>query len=163
MKKTIALVAVVAMLTSAAPAEAAGCLKGAIVGGIVGHFTHHTLLGALGGCVIGHVAGNSDSTSLTYADIGTMLGAGSTEPDWSRVVAASKVNVVRVSSLKGYVAHDTKMQAAIQASAAVRSLDSKIAANTKLTSKLRGAGDAPSDVIAAAVDDAGIAYLFVDK
>ena len=37
------------------PAEAKGCLKGAVVGGVAGHFMHrHTVLGAVAGCVIGH-------------------------------------------------------------------------------------------------------------
>ena len=37
------------------PAQAAGCLKGAAVGGVAGHFAgHHGVLGAGAGCVIGH-------------------------------------------------------------------------------------------------------------
>ena len=37
-----------------APVQAAGCLKGAAVGGVAGHFAgHHGLLGAGAGCVIG--------------------------------------------------------------------------------------------------------------
>lgn len=40
---------------AAAPAQAAGCLKGAAVGGVAGHFMgHHGLLGAGAGCLIGH-------------------------------------------------------------------------------------------------------------
>ncbi len=36
-------------------ADAAGCLKGAAVGGVAGHMAgHHTLLGAGAGCAIGH-------------------------------------------------------------------------------------------------------------
>ena len=36
-------------------AEAKGCLKGAAVGGVAGHFLHHhAVLGAVAGCVIGH-------------------------------------------------------------------------------------------------------------
>lgn len=36
-------------------ANAAGCLKGAAVGGVAGHFAgHHGVLGAGAGCVIGH-------------------------------------------------------------------------------------------------------------
>lgn len=35
-------------------ADAAGCLKGAVVGGIAGHYAgHHGLLGAGAGCLIG--------------------------------------------------------------------------------------------------------------
>ena len=37
------------------PANAAGCLKGAAIGGVAGHFAgHHGLLGAGAGCLIGH-------------------------------------------------------------------------------------------------------------
>ncbi len=54
--KTIAAIYAV-MLTAAlmsAPAQAKGCLKGAIAGGAVGHYTvHHGLLGAAAGCLIG--------------------------------------------------------------------------------------------------------------
>ncbi|MGI4983093.1 MAG: hypothetical protein ACRYGL_07170 [Janthinobacterium lividum] len=39
----------------AANAQAAGCMSGAAVGGVGGHFVgHHALLGAAGGCLIGH-------------------------------------------------------------------------------------------------------------
>ncbi len=53
----ISAVAGVAMLAAlaAGPAHAAGCLKGAVIGGIGGHFLgHHGLLGAGAGCLIGH-------------------------------------------------------------------------------------------------------------
>ena len=37
------------------PAQAAGCLKGAAVGGVAGHYAgHHGVLGAGAGCIIGH-------------------------------------------------------------------------------------------------------------
>lgn len=59
MKKTGIIFA--GMLTAVAavgmshPADAAGCLKGAVVGGVAGHFAgHHGLLGAGIGCAIGH-------------------------------------------------------------------------------------------------------------
>lgn len=40
-------------------ADAAGCLKGAAVGGVAGHFAgHHSVLGAGAGCVIGHHEAN---------------------------------------------------------------------------------------------------------
>ena len=44
----------IAMLMTAAPADAKGCIKGAVVGGIAGHAAHHTFLGAATGCVVGH-------------------------------------------------------------------------------------------------------------
>lgn len=44
---------------SAAPANAAGCLKGAMVGGVAGHFMHrHGFLGAAAGCLIGRHEAN---------------------------------------------------------------------------------------------------------
>ncbi|GGE01542.1 hypothetical protein GCM10011390_20550 [Aureimonas endophytica] len=56
MRKT-ATIALVAILTVAAgPSYAAGCLKGAAVGGVGGHFVGkgHAVAGAAVGCVIGH-------------------------------------------------------------------------------------------------------------
>lgn len=39
----------------APPAQAKGCLKGAAIGGVAGHFAgHHAILGAVGGCIVGH-------------------------------------------------------------------------------------------------------------
>ena len=51
-----ALAAAVLMASPiAGPAQARGCLKGAAVGGVAGHFLgRHTLLGAGVGCLIGH-------------------------------------------------------------------------------------------------------------
>ena len=43
-----------AMGLTAVPADAKGCLKGAIIGGAAGHLAHHGLIGAAAGCVIGH-------------------------------------------------------------------------------------------------------------
>jgi hypothetical protein len=53
----IAAVAPVALLALAMPhsAQAAGCIRGAIVGGAVGHFAgHHGLIGAGVGCAYEH-------------------------------------------------------------------------------------------------------------
>jgi hypothetical protein len=47
--------AFIAFALSSSPAPARGCLKGAVVGGVAGHFVgHHGLLGAGAGCLIGH-------------------------------------------------------------------------------------------------------------
>src|SRR5207237_5159231 len=55
--KSIAIAAAVglaALSLSSPPANAAGCLKGAILGGIAGHYAgDHPLLGAGAGCLIG--------------------------------------------------------------------------------------------------------------
>jgi hypothetical protein len=53
---SIAAFSAVALSIAAAstPADAKGCIKGALLGGAVGHYTaHHGLLGAAAGCVIG--------------------------------------------------------------------------------------------------------------
>ena len=56
------LVAAATMLAvfglSSGPSEAAGCVKGAVIGGIAGHFVGHGLLGAGAGCAIGHHEAN---------------------------------------------------------------------------------------------------------
>jgi|SRR5580658_8845771 uncharacterized protein YcfJ len=58
--KKIAIMAVVAPLAMAAlalphSAQAAGCVRGAIAGGVIGHYAgHHGLLGAGVGCAYEH-------------------------------------------------------------------------------------------------------------
>ena len=43
------------MLVVAASPAGAGCLKGAAVGAVAGHFAHrHAVLGAIAGCAVGH-------------------------------------------------------------------------------------------------------------
>lgn len=53
--RKFALVAVLAV-TAATPSFAAGCLKGAAVGGVGGHFVGkgHAVAGAAIGCAVGH-------------------------------------------------------------------------------------------------------------
>jgi hydroxyethylthiazole kinase-like sugar kinase family protein len=47
---------------SPAPAAAAGCLKGAVVGGVAGHFMHrHGVLGATAGCLVGRHEANKQA------------------------------------------------------------------------------------------------------
>jgi hypothetical protein len=44
-----------ALTVALASSAQAGCLKGAIVGGIGGHFAHHHgFIGAAAGCAVGH-------------------------------------------------------------------------------------------------------------
>jgi hypothetical protein len=50
-----ALALALAAWLTPSPVQAAGCLKGAAIGGVAGHFAgHHGLLGAGAGCIIGH-------------------------------------------------------------------------------------------------------------
>jgi hypothetical protein len=55
MKSIIAYSGVALLILAASgPADAKGCIKGAVVGGAVGHYTsHHGLIGAAAGCLIG--------------------------------------------------------------------------------------------------------------
>jgi hypothetical protein len=69
--KTILTIAAAAMIAAAAvpgPAQAAGCLKGAAVGGVAGHFVgHHGLVGAGIGCLVGrHRANKRAAEEQTY-------------------------------------------------------------------------------------------------
>ena len=52
--KTLMIAAAMGLVLAAGQAEAAGCLKGAVVGGVAGHMAHHGVLGAVGGCAVGH-------------------------------------------------------------------------------------------------------------
>ena len=56
MRTMIALAFAAATLGTAMPANAAGCIKGAAVGGAAGHFVGkgHAVLGAAAGCAYGH-------------------------------------------------------------------------------------------------------------
>ena len=54
MKKTVLRVAMMTMLWVSSLAQAEGCLKGAVVGGVAGHLKHHAVIGAVAGCAIGH-------------------------------------------------------------------------------------------------------------
>jgi hypothetical protein len=54
----------------AAPAHAAGCLKGAAVGGAAGHLAgHHAVLGAGVGCVIGHHEANKHAQETSQQQL----------------------------------------------------------------------------------------------
>ena len=45
----------VSLAMAASPAEAKGCLRGAVVGGVAGHYAHrHAVMGAMAGCAAGH-------------------------------------------------------------------------------------------------------------
>jgi hypothetical protein len=66
------LVAAAAMLAviglSSGPSEA-GCAKGAVIGGVAGHFIgHHGLLGAGVGCAIGHHEANRRDRERGWSD-----------------------------------------------------------------------------------------------
>jgi hypothetical protein len=52
----MATLAVTTLALSSSPVRARGCLKGAAVGAVAGHFAHHHgMAGAAAGCAAGHV------------------------------------------------------------------------------------------------------------
>jgi hypothetical protein len=54
------------------PLQAAGCLKGAAVGGVAGHLAgHHGVLGAGAGCVIGHHEANKHARQQAPQNAGS--------------------------------------------------------------------------------------------
>jgi hypothetical protein len=55
MRAIIACLSIVLALAVTTRANAKGCVKGALIGGVAGHYTvHHGFLGAAAGCIIGH-------------------------------------------------------------------------------------------------------------
>jgi hypothetical protein len=161
MKRYLVIAGIVIAMAGAAPAQAAGCIKGAVVGAVAAHVTHHSmLLGALGGCIIGKVVSHP-SSSVTYAQVtGQMLGS---DADFAKLASASRVNIVKLSSLKGYVRHDKRVQDEIGASTSVKALDTEVAGNANLSATLKSAGFAPTDVVAIDAGGAlGGATLFVN-
>ena len=55
------------------PANAAGCLKGALIGGLAGHFAGHGILGAGAGCLVGrHYANRAPRTQMTQSQTRTV-------------------------------------------------------------------------------------------
>lgn len=67
--KTVLIATGVLALTlgGLAPAQAAGCLKGAAVGGVAGHVAGHGVLGAAAGCVVGRHNANKSAREAQQA------------------------------------------------------------------------------------------------
>jgi hypothetical protein len=80
MHRVLAIAAAMALSATllSGPAQAAGCLKGALVGGVAGHYAgNHGLLGAGAGCLIGRHYANKH----TRQQINSNYGHGSSRPD----------------------------------------------------------------------------------
>ncbi len=78
MKTMLGLAALVAVGSFAMPRDAAalGCLSGAAVGGVAGHYAgHHGLLGAAAGCAVGHHAAVVRNRRAAIAAQGGAVGA----------------------------------------------------------------------------------------
>ncbi len=63
----IATGALALLLGGLAPAQAAGCIKGAAVGGVAGHVAGHGVLGAAAGCVVGRHNANKSARQAQQA------------------------------------------------------------------------------------------------
>jgi hypothetical protein len=70
MKALIGCATIIFALATVTSADAKGCLKGAAVGGVAGHYSgHHGILGAAAGCVIGrHEANKRDRIQRNQTD-----------------------------------------------------------------------------------------------
>jgi len=68
--KALIFASIIIALSPVGSAEAKGCLKGAAVGGVAGHYSgHHGLLGATAGCIIGrHEANKRDRLQKNQID-----------------------------------------------------------------------------------------------
>ncbi|WP_157825389.1 hypothetical protein [Rahnella sp. AA] len=67
MKNTLFGAVICSMLLMSSFAQAAGCLKGAVVGGVAGHLKHHAVIGAVAGCAIGHHLAAQEKKQQTAA------------------------------------------------------------------------------------------------
>ena len=68
MRYVLMVVALTGCVTMSTEVQARGCLRGAAVGGVAGHFGHHPILGAIAGCVAGRsIANRQRSTAVVPA------------------------------------------------------------------------------------------------
>ena len=68
-----AVLGITALASWSPPANAAGCLKGALIGGLAGHFAGHGILGAGAGCLVGrHYASRAPRTQMTQSQTRTV-------------------------------------------------------------------------------------------
>jgi uncharacterized protein YcfJ len=63
--KPLILCTAILGIALAPAAEAKGCIKDAIVGGIAGHMAGHGKVGAVAGCIIGHHEANKHDARKT--------------------------------------------------------------------------------------------------
>jgi hypothetical protein len=83
-----ALALALAVGLTPAPVQAAGCLKGAAVGGVAGHLAgHHGVLGAGAGCLIGRHEANKHARERAEQD--RAFGS-SSEPGYTGPAATSR-------------------------------------------------------------------------
>jgi len=111
--------------------------------------------------------GASASTSMalgsrsTYNEVVASNGGASL--NLSTVKPATTVDIVKLSSLKGYESMSATMRSSLAANANVQTLDADVAANAVLTAKLKAAGFTPTQVVAASSTKTAITLIVNDK
>ncbi len=103
MKKTGLVIAVLAALATvgpAAPADAAGCIKGAVLGGVAGHYAGHGVLGAMGGCVVGRRMANAKAARERAAQQQPIPydGGSSRDPSYRQIPGDARYSGVNAAS-----------------------------------------------------------------
>jgi len=91
-----AVLGITALASWSPPANAAGCLKGALIGGLAGHFAGHGILGAGAGCLVGrHYANRAPRTQRTQSQTRTVTRDDDTTLNRTVTRDASTVPVMR--------------------------------------------------------------------
>jgi hypothetical protein len=91
-----AVLGITALASWSPPANAAGCLKGALIGGLAGHFAGHGILGAGAGCLVGrHYANRAPRTQMTQSQTRTVTRDDDTTLNRTVTRDASTVPVMR--------------------------------------------------------------------
>jgi uncharacterized protein YcfJ len=94
-----AVLGITALASWSPPANAAGCLKGALIGGLAGHFAGHGILGAGAGCLVGrHYANRAPRTQMTQSQTRTVTRDYDTTLNRTVTRDASTVPVMRQQS-----------------------------------------------------------------
>jgi hypothetical protein len=103
------------------------------------------------------------SDKSNYSDVVASVDASgkATAPDLSKVTNKSTINIVKLSTLKGYKAGGLTGSLSTNAKA-VAALDTSVAANAALSAKLKAAGFKPTQVVAISSDATGNVSVIVN-
>jgi len=96
----IAALATLAIVGPTAPADAAGCIKGAVLGGVAGHYAGHGVLGAMGGCVVGRRMANAKGARDRQAQQQPVPydGSSSRDPSYRQIPGDSRYSGVNAAA-----------------------------------------------------------------
>lgn len=103
------------------------------------------------------------SDKSNYSDVvATVDASGKAMPDLSKVTNKSTINIVKLSSLKGYKANGALATSLSTNAKTVAALDTSVAANAALNAKLKAAGYKPTQVVAVSSDATGNVSVVVN-